>query len=288
MLRQRSISAIGIVLFAAIPAFIGGYVFAAAMLTITVVGINEMCRVYERVGHQPFRWLALTVGSAFIIISAFERPEASLYWLVLLLLLSSLSALLVRDRPNDAVVDWALTFATVAYVALPLYLAVALRATSGDATQHWTNVVAGWFRTPAQGLAWIGIVFSVTWLNDTAAYLLGRQFGKTKLAPRLSPGKTRVGAVAGVVAGTLTGGLAAWLFGASVNLAVAFGIGFVLAVTGQIGDLAESAIKRSLGVKDMGELIPGHGGMLDRIDALLFTFPVTYVLVQVFLRIGWM
>ncbi len=288
MLRQRSISAIGIVLFAALPAFAGGYVFAAAMLIIAVAGIREAMNAYVNAGHQPFERTALLAGAVFLAVAAFEPPRSSLYWLIGLFLLTTLTAMLQRDVPDGVLVDWALTFATVIYVSLPLLFAVALRNTGGDATQHWANSVAGWLRSPGQGLAWIGIVFSVTWLNDTAAYLVGRRYGKTKLAPRLSPGKTRVGAVSGIVAGTLTGALAAWIFGASINVGVACMVGFVLAVAGQIGDLAESAIKRSLGVKDMGDLIPGHGGILDRIDALLFTFPVTFMLVQVFTRIGWM
>ncbi len=288
MLRQRSISAIGIVLFAAIPAFVGGYVFAAALLVIAVAGIREATKSYADAGHRPFQLAAQISGAAFLAVAAFESPKNSLEWLMPILLLTTSSAIIFRDHLEGVVVDWSLTMATVVYVALPLLLAVGLRATSGPSTRAWSTTVAGWFGTPAQGLAWVGIVFSVTWLNDTAAYLIGRRFGKTKLAPKLSPGKTRAGSVSGIVAGTLTGALAAWIFGASINVGVACAVGFILAVAGQLGDLAESAIKRSLGIKDMGHLIPGHGGVLDRIDALLFTFPVTYLLVQVLLRIGWM
>jgi phosphatidate cytidylyltransferase len=104
----------------------------------------------------------------------------------------------------------------------------------------------------------------------------------------VSPGKTRVGAIAGVIAGTITGSLAAWVFGAPLNVFVAAGVGCLLAISGQLGDLAESLIKRNLGLKDMGDLIPGHGGMLDRMDALLFTFPVTFLLASLLTRIGWM
>ncbi len=288
MLRQRSISAIGIVLFAAIPALLGSYLFAAAMLIVALAGIHEMSTVYEKSGYKPFKLTGLVLGVLFLIIAAFKSPHSSLSWLMIVTLLAVSTAMLARESQTGVLVDWALTLATVVYVAVPLYFAVALREFGGDSTQAWSNRVAEWLHTPGQGLAWVGIVFSVTWLNDTAAYLLGRQFGKSKLAPRLSPGKTRVGAASGLIAGMATGAFAAWLFGASINVALACGVGFVLALAGQIGDLAESAIKRSLNVKDMGELIPGHGGMLDRIDALLFTFPTTYVLIQLFLRLGWM
>ncbi len=288
MLRQRSISAIGVVLFAAIPAFVGGYVFAAALLVVAVAGIREATKSYANAGHRPFQRIAQISGAGFLAAAAFESPRNSLEWLVPLLLLITISAIVFRGNFDGALVDWSLSIATVIYVALPLLMAVGLRATEGPSTRSWSTTVAGWFGTPAQGLAWIGIVFSVTWLNDTAAYLVGRKFGKTKLAPKLSPGKTRLGSISGIVAGMLAGALAAWIFGASINVGVACAVGLILAVAGQLGDLAESAIKRSLGIKDMGHLIPGHGGVLDRIDALLFTFPVTYMLVQVLLRIGWM
>jgi phosphatidate cytidylyltransferase len=288
VLRQRSISAIGIVLFAAIPAFIGGIVFDVAMLIIALVSIHEMTRAFRVAGYRPFRLCALCAGALFVGSAAFERPESSLPWLIAGFLLVSLVVPFIRETPDGALLDWALTFSSVVYISVPLLLAVALRRTDGDATQHWANALAGWLHSPGEGLALVGIVFSVTWLTDTAAYLVGRSFGSTKLIPKISPGKTHVGAVAGVVAGTVTGAVAAWLFGAPLNMLVAAGVGCVLAVAGQLGDLAESLIKRNLGIKDMGDLIPGHGGMLDRLDALLFTFPVTFLLASLLTRVGWM
>jgi phosphatidate cytidylyltransferase len=287
VLRQRSISAIGIVLFAAIPAFVGGYVFAAAMLIIAILGERELMAAFSLGGHRPFRRLTEAAAATFLIVSAFRSTPTALVWLLLLLLLSMMTAMVFFERPQGILLDWSLSFSATIYVAVPLFFAVALRATTGASDQHWVNTVTGWFHTPAQGLAWTAIAISVTWLNDTAAYLFGRQFGRVKLAPRLSPGKTREGAAAGIVAGTLTAAGATWLFGASISLWVALGVGFVLSIAGQLGDLAESALKRSLGVKDMGALIPGHGGILDRVDALLFTFPVSYLLLQALVRIGW-
>lgn len=287
MLRQRSISAIGIVLFAAIPAFIGGVVFVAAMLVIALVSLHELTSTYRVAGFAPFRSTALVAGALMIIIGAFA-PLRAIPWLVIALLIMTLVVPLARSSLTGALTDWSLSFAGIIYVTLPLVFAIGLRGLNGDASQGWVNEVAGWFDSPSKGLALVGMVFAVTWLNDTAAYLVGRRFGKTKLVPVISPGKTRIGSAAGLVAGALTGMLAAWIFGLPINFAVAAGIGLLLAIAGQLGDLAESLIKRSAGVKDMGTLIPGHGGMLDRIDALLFTFPVTYALAELLTRIGWM
>ncbi len=288
MLRQRSISAIGIVLFTAIPAFIGGYVFAAAIVILGILGVREMLGAIASRGYRPFQLLSQVAVGVILFVAAFRTTPVTVVWLVLLLLISTMVAAVLNERTDGVLVDWSLSFTTIVYVAVPLFFAVALRATPGDSTQRWSTSVAHSFDSPAIGLAWLGIAISVTWLNDTAAFLIGRQFGRAKLAPRLSPGKTRVGAIAGVIAGMLTAALTAWLFGAPISVWVALGAGFILSISGQVGDLAESAIKRSLGVKDMGVLIPGHGGVLDRIDALLFTFPVTYMLVQVLIQIGWM
>jgi phosphatidate cytidylyltransferase len=287
VLRQRSISAIGIVLFAAIPAFIGGVVFAAAMLIIALVSLHELTSTYRAAGFFPFRWTALSAGALLIIIGAIE-PLKSIPWLMLAVLVLTLIIPMKRSSLAGALTDWSLTFSGIIYVALPLTFAIGLRGVSGNATQRWVNDVAGWFGTPGKGLALVGIVFAVTWLNDTAAYLVGRSFGESKLLPAISPGKTRIGSAAGLLAGALTGMLAAWIFGLPINVATAAGIGLLLAIAGQLGDLAESLIKRSLGVKDMGNLIPGHGGMLDRVDALLFTFPITFALAELLTRIGWM
>jgi phosphatidate cytidylyltransferase len=119
-------------------------------------------------------------------------------------------------------------------------------------------------------------VVGVTWAGETAAYLVGSTLGRRKLAPLISPRKTVEGAVAQVVSSIVTAAvLGAWLLPAC-GAGVALGAGALLGVVGQLGDLAESAIKRSAGTKDTGGLIPGHGGVLDRIDSLLFNLPALY------------
>ncbi len=132
------------------------------------------------------------------------------------------------------------------------------------------------------GLFWIFALLTMTWLNDTAAYFVGHRWGRRRLAPRLSPGKTVEGFLGGFI-----GSLAGLLFCRAVfdnPLSVSQGLLLVLLVGifGPLGDLSESLIKRSFGVKDSGNIIPGHGGMLDRIDALLFTAPVVYYFAHTF------
>jgi phosphatidate cytidylyltransferase len=131
-------------------------------------------------------------------------------------------------------------------------------------------------RALPDGVHWILLLVWVTWIGETAAYAVGSLVGRHKLAPGISPGKTVEGAVAQLAASLLAALTAGgWLFpGLRVWDAVAVGV--LLGVLGQVGDLVESALKRSVGTKDTGNVMPGHGGILDRIDGLLFNAPVLF------------
>jgi phosphatidate cytidylyltransferase len=131
-------------------------------------------------------------------------------------------------------------------------------------------------RALPDGVQWILLLVWVTWIGETAAYLVGSLAGRHKLVPGISPGKTVEGAVAQLVASVLAALTAGgWLF-PGLQLRDAVAVGILLGVLGQVGDLVESALKRSVGVKDAGNVIPGHGGILDRIDGLLFNVPVLF------------
>jgi phosphatidate cytidylyltransferase len=120
------------------------------------------------------------------------------------------------------------------------------------------------------GPPWVALVIAVTFGNDTGAYFAGRAFGKHKLAPAISPGKTVEGALGGLLANVIIMFLARALFLPELSVLDCLMIGVPAAVVGPAGDLVESLLKRAAGAKDSGRLIPGHGGLLDRIDALLF------------------
>lgn len=131
-------------------------------------------------------------------------------------------------------------------------------------------------RTLADGIFWVFVLLAMTWLNDTAAYFFGHRYGRRKLAPLISPGKTLEGFLGGFL-GSAAGFLLFWLlFGRPASMVDGLWLTLLVGVVGPVGDLSESLIKRSFGIKDSGNIIPGHGGMLDRIDALLFTAPVVY------------
>ena len=152
----------------------------------------------------------------------------------------------------------------VAFGLGPLYVGVPM------------GVLARW---RVEYTAWSVLVFFlVIWANDTAAYFVGLAVGRHKLAPRISPGKSWEGAVAGVVAGGLVGFFTGSLLGMRPVTGLVFGV--VTTIASQMGDILESAMKRKAGVKDSGAVLPGHGGILDRFDGILVAAPIAYVMVR--------
>jgi phosphatidate cytidylyltransferase len=123
---------------------------------------------------------------------------------------------------------------------------------------------------------WILFALSINWVGDIAAFYVGRNFGKHKLSPRVSPGKSWEGAAGSIVLAVVYGVVLNQQVGLELSVAEMVGLSILCNIAGQIGDLAESALKRGAGLKDSGTLLPGHGGFLDRLDSSLFTLPVVY------------
>ena len=134
----------------------------------------------------------------------------------------------------------------------------------------------GLVRDLPHGIFWILLLLGMTWLNDTFAYLAGHRFGRRRLAPRISPGKTIEGFLGGYLGSFCAFLLVSFFLDNPLTLRDGFFLTFLVGTIAPVGDLSESLIKRSFHVKDSGTIIPGHGGMLDRIDALLFAAPVVY------------
>jgi len=189
---------------------------------------------------------------------------------VLLLLTWALVARAPSERPLSAA---GITLLGVAYAgALPASIIVIRHAV--EPPRSWA------------GLWLVCFPLVITWVCDSAAMSAGRTFGGPKLSPVVSPGKTRSGAVAGVLGALLVAPIfSAWVFPrweVDLSLDRALAIAAVLSVVGQVGDLAESLFKREAGVKDSSRLLPGHGGILDRLDSLYFVMPVTAAMYRFF------
>ena len=185
----------------------------------------------------------------------------------------SLCIAVLRTEDEQPLYSWALSLAAMCYIPLLLSHLILLRTI--DTPLHPAPLSAH----VSSGFAWIVFTLATTWLADTFAFFTGRSYGKTPLAPRLSPKKTWEGSIGGFVGAILTAVGVATLFGLPIPLLTTIGLGAVAGILGPIGDLAESQIKRQLGVKDAGSILPGHGGMLDRIDSILFMVPVMYYII---------
>jgi len=174
-----------------------------------------------------------------------------------------------RGEPRDGFVTWAVTSFGVAYVGLlaPFIAVVAhLSPPGGSAT---TPIGA---MNLNAGTAWMLLLLLVVWGYDSGAYVTGRWLGRRHLIDHISPSKTVEGLVGGLLAATLAAGVGAWLIGLDAWQPLV--IGPIIGLAAQAGDLAESMVKRAAGRKESGFLVPGHGGVLDRIDSFLFAAPV--------------
>jgi len=243
------------------PVWAGGWwLFGGALLLAAGAGY-EFCRLMAKGDHQLWYPLVLAGIGLFFVDAQFPQLGVlpiGLAWLVM----ASLVWQLFQARAATPTPDWALTMAGGLYIGGLLSHFVRLRSLPGN-----------------DGLAWLALALLVTWSSDSGAYFVGRAWGQRKLCPRLSPGKTWEGIVGGLVAGALAGLLVGWLLTLGLGAVGALNglwVGLIVSVVSPLGDLAESMMKREAHVKDSGNLIPGHGGVLDRVDSLLFVVPVVY------------
>jgi len=281
-MRQRAISSVGVVLVGIIPALLGSPVLTIVAAAIALGALYELYVAYQRLGARPSLWSGSLAIIALVIIAGTDAPFLALMGALTAYTLLSLAQHIFQEDLSGSLLAWVLSVSGVMYVGLTMSHLILIRRIHGGVNMHWivrADDLIGDGRA-GLGLAWLLFVLVITWLTDVFAYLVGRQWGRTKLIPRVSPGKTRAGAVGGLIAGTVTGAIAGYVFGVPVPIWIALILGALLAVGSMIGDLSESLIKRQIGIKDMGSIIPGHGGLLDRIDALLFTVPMMYYLAR--------
>jgi len=219
------------------------------------IGLYEFYRMIEKGGLGCYKWAGIILG---ILLSAAIFKGAYINLVIASSVIILFIIRIFEGNTSDNTFSYVSnTIFGIVYVSfLMSYLGV-IRA-SGD-----------------NGRELIFFVLLITWMGDTTAYYGGKGFGKHKLAPAISPKKTVEGAIIGLI-GSIVGAIIAksWFLDISILNAIAAGI--LIGVFGQFGDLSESIIKRNLQVKDSGGIIPGHGGILDRVDSLLFSAPVFY------------
>ncbi len=258
-----------------------GLVYVAGMVFVSLLAMDELLDPMSAAGHAPAR-LPACLGGALLLVATWliglggQFPESGLpqvaeTLLGLSLLVAGVGALVAamcRRTTEGAVVAAASTVLVFAYI--PFLFSYGLRLRQMDLPGAFDGS-GNWFWRENGA---VFLVVMATWVADSAAYALGKTLGRRPLAPRLSPKKTIEGALAFFVSSIGTALICAALMG--VPLRHAWAVGAIVGVVGQFGDLAESALKRDLDIKDSGTIIPGHGGILDRCDGLLFALPAAY------------
>jgi len=240
-LGPRFASAVVLIVVTVLGLYFGSYIFAALVGAVFAGCYREWDRM---VTLKPLT----TVGGILIGMVALSALVYPLFGLLATLGLIAAAVLVAAAADREV---WLWRVAGLVFFGLVIIALLALRGAA------WEGFLAALF---------LGIV---VWLTDTGAFFTGRQVGGEKLAPDISPGKTWSGAVGGFAIGTL-GGLVFWLFTTTSPWWIGLAIAASISIVGQIGDLAESAVKRRFRIKDSGDIIPGHGGLMDRLDSLTF------------------
>jgi phosphatidate cytidylyltransferase len=233
--------------------------FTGLVLAAVIVGLYEFYRMAKSRGARPLSVLGMALG-ALIVLDVYQPlvPELGTFFVVAVSLLLIMIARLFSSRPVDgALEDVSSTFLGVFYVALLFAFQVAVRLS-------------------VDGKQWLVFLYFIIWASDIGAYSIGIPFGKHRLYRKVSPKKSIEGLLGALAASAGMALLCRVWFMPEIGMAEAIGIALALASIGTIGDLVESMFKRAAGVKDSGNIIPGHGGILDRMDSMLFAAPVLY------------
>jgi phosphatidate cytidylyltransferase len=228
------------------------------------IGLFEFYRLARLRDLRPDLTAMFLASAALLTIAYFNDPLLNLVLTQLILLaltIGTLIAMTLRGAPFDKMI--ASTGATILGVLYVVWLG-----------SHLISLKSGFPEKLSTHL--VSFFFLVLMGSDVGAYYVGRAFGKNKLAPKISPGKTWEGVIGGFVAALLLATLAHFWFFKELPLKWTLPLAFVMTILGILGDLTESALKRSAGAKDAAKLLPGHGGTLDRLDSLLFNAPLIY------------
>jgi phosphatidate cytidylyltransferase len=276
MLKQRFLTSLwGIPLISLAVWFDRPFHFFTLVAAVWgAIAVLEFYRAVASSKVPPLTYFGVALTFLVIIsrdanIPAFIQPYLDIRLLLTLMVVLPLIWLLTRRQKDGVVAGWVWTVAGILYIGLLLGYLVDLRNLNGD-----------------EGRNLVFLTLFATFASDTAAFFIGRAIGRNKLAPDISPGKTTEGTIAGVL-GAILMSLFFTLptpFQLPISWGQAMVLGLFISIFGQLGDLAESLFKRNMGIKDSGNLLPGHGGLLDRSDSIVFAGVVVYYYAIWFIR----
>lgn len=270
MHSQRVKAALVFVPIVLILIYFGGWVFNSVITLVLLLAAIEYTQLFSRLGYRPLVPVLLVGVTSFVLQRWFFDGQNLGILISFTLLLAIITALIQYERgEKEAALGFTINLAGIFYLG-------------------WVGAFFISLRALPHGLGWMLTALPVTWLVDCGAYYVGRWLGKRKMTPKLSPGKTWAGFIGGYIAGIISGPLLILLWRsigflpAGTPLWQGAVIGLVMATLTPLGDLLISLFKRSAGVKDTGNLIPGHGGILDRIDTWIWGAMLGYYLVLIF------
>ena len=264
-LKTRLGSAVVLIALLLLVTFGPKILFTLAICAVGLVVLKEMMVTFA-IGKKPALAIADYIFAILYMVTGIFAAGGNAFSVVTVFFFMTLLAILVICHKTVSLSDVTMSLLAVIYgVVLILHLA--------------------FLRNLDHGIALVFLAFVGAFIPDTMAYFAGNFFGKRKLIEAISPNKTVEGAIGGVVGGVvgfLVYGLVLFALGYVINIVSLLVLGAICSVVAQIGDLAASALKRAYGAKDFSSLIPGHGGLLDRIDSLLFVTPIVYYFISLF------
>lgn len=271
MLKVRILSAAVMLPIAIVSIIVGGWSFTLLIVTLTILACVEYIQLLKSKSYSLsllgvlaccFLWQAAAVWRD----GAWLTPAFAI--ILALVTLGELTKRHKNPDKKDPTAQWAMTLAGGIYLGIGSSFLLRLRAMD-------------------DGMWWMFTALPIIWVSESGAYFIGKRFGRHKMSPTISPGKSWEGFGAQVVSGMLTGGCAGWLLprlagkGFGLNVWTGLALGLWLSSLSHMGDFFVSMIKREVGVKDSGSLIPGHGGVFDRIDSLLWAGGLAWAFIQV-------
>lgn len=272
-MEKRTISSLILTLIiAAILVIDNPILNTVIVVLLSIVGIYEYNKAFKQAGYHPIEWVGYISSLSIFLMGGYIDAETKVILAKILLpiLLILMFVYIILKNLKINIVDLAITFLSVAYI--PLMFSFIKLITD---MQH--------------GRILLVFVLLGAFMSDVMAYLIGCKFGKRKLCPVISPKKSVEGSIAGII-GVIISYIVLCLisnnyFNTEFNIIYILLLGLVASIGGQFGDLAASSIKRFCGVKDFGTLMPGHGGILDRFDSIMFVAPIVYIFFKVYMGI---
>ena len=242
---------------------IAGSIWFSALVTIAgALAARELVSLANKTSEKKISRTTIIISTTVLICSAHILSSSQtipnlISYLILALSIASLLWLLTPNKPTLFIMRLLKQMAIVFYSGGFLFHAIVLR-------------------NQEQGLSWLILLLAITFVTDTSAFAVGKIFGKRLLAPTISPGKTIEGAIGGLIGSILATVLLAPILPLEISIGQAVALGLSLGLSAQIGDLSESRFKRLANVKDSGSILPGHGGILDRLDSIVLNVIVVY------------